>query len=270
MTQGTRSVLILAAALASTPVAAQTRPGFEVGVQVFDYAYRERLDGNTIVRDDGVLGGLLFGYVETIGRGWFLRARFDAASGNVDYRAMDGARIENVKQTVSQLELQVGRDFRLGGGVTLTAFTGLASRVLDDESGGRVASNAALGYDRQIRYAYVPVGLTAGLPVGRNARLLLSGQYNRVIGGKAESKFSELDRDLPDVALDLNGGNGFEAGAMLALPLGRRAVGFGPFIRNWRIGRSDSRLFTEPEGTLELFEPSNRTTEAGLRVSFAF
>lgn len=255
-------------ALAS-PAEAQTRPGFEAGVQLFDYGYRERLEGETIVRDDGRFIGVTGSYVETIGGGWFLRAAAATASGSVDYSSEDG-RIEDVSQYIAQVEFHVGHDFRLGSGATLTLFTGVGGRALDDNSGGKETEEGLLGYDREVGYSYVPVGLAASIPVGGRSSLTLSAQYNFLFAGTAESKFSQIDPEFPDVSLDLDGGHGIEASAMLAVPVGRSAIRFGPFVRHWSVERSKSKFFEEEGFEIELFEPANRTRELGLRIAFAF
>ncbi len=259
-------------ALVSAESQAQTRPGFEIGAEAFDYSYRERFEGDVVARDDGTFGGLTAGYVETIGGGLFLRAKLSVDFGSVDYRSEDG-RIDNVSQSIGQLELHLGKDFALGNGATLTPFVGLASRVLEDESGGKETELGFLGYDREVSYAYVPVGAAATFPLGSGSQLVLSAQYNWVVGGDAKSKFSDLDPELPDVKLELNSGSGIEASAMARFSLGGNAIAFGPFVRHWRIDQSDELRLTDPDGSGEsilLFEPKNRTTEVGVRLTFAF
>lgn len=255
-------------ALAS-PAQAQTRPGFEVGAQLFDYGYRERFEGETIVRDDGRFIGPTASYVETIGGGWFLRAAAATGSGSVDYSSEDGE-IEDVSQYVAQVEFHVGRDFRLGGGGALTLFTGLGGRALDDNSGGRETEQGLLGYDREIGYSYVPLGVAASAQVGSRTSVTLSAQYNLLFAGTAQSKFSQIDPEFPDLSLDLDGGHGIDASAMLAVAVGRNAIRFGPFVRHWDLERSKSKFFEEEGLEIELFEPANRTTELGLRIAFAF
>ncbi|HZG08993.1 MAG TPA: hypothetical protein VEZ70_08445 [Allosphingosinicella sp.] len=270
------AALLVGGAMSPDGAQAQTRGGFEVGAELFDYAYRERLEGATIVYDDGVFGGFHLNYVETIGGGLFLRGKLSAAGGSVDYRRPDPAgeaRLENVSQATGQLELQLGFDLAVGGGATLSPFTGLASRALIDESGGKVTSIGEAGYDREIGYSYIPVGVGARVPVGSGGAILLSAQYNWVVNGTAESKFSGLDPELPDLKLDLDGGHGFEASAAYQVALGKRALSIGPFVRHWRLDRSDSFVITNPDDpsqSLEFFEPANRTTELGLRLSFVF
>ncbi len=234
---------------------AQTRPGFEVGAQLFDYKYRERFEGEAVASDDGTFIGLTASYVETIGSGWFLRAATSTGSGEVDYSSDDG-NIEDVSQYIAQVDFHIGRDFRVGDATTLTAFTGVGGRALDDQSGGKETEQAALGYDREVGYSYIPVGLAASIPVGRMS-LAVSAQYNWLFGGTAKSEFSQIDPEFPDVKLDLDGGYGIEASAMLSAPLGRNRVRFGPFLRHWNIEQSKSRIFEE-EGSRSSFS-SRRT-----------
>jgi hypothetical protein len=272
MKKVTLGLATASAAFVASAAEAQTRPGFELGAEVFDYSYRERFEGEVIVKDDGTFGGITFGYVETIGSGMFLRARLSTDFGSVDYSSDDG-RLENVSQTIGQLELHLGRDFTIGSGTTITPFIGIGSRVLEDKSGGKETELGALGYDREISYAYVPVGVAAALPVSGRSELILGGHYNWVVGGEAKSQFSDLDPELPNVRVDLDNGHGFEASATLRFPLGSHAIAFGPFVRHWNLDRSTSFILTDPEGSgesIELFEPRNRTTEMGLRLSFSF
>lgn len=270
-------VLLAGSALIPTAARAETREGFEAGIEVFDYSYRERLDGETIVFDDGTLSGINLSYVETIGSDLFLRAKLSAASGSVDYRSPDPAgdvRLEDIEQSVGQFEANIGIDLPLGGGVTLSPFTGLGVRLLLDDSGGEVSDNGFAGYDREVGFGYIPLGANLRLPIGGGGSALLIGaQYNFVFNGKARSDFSEIDADLPDVELNLDGGNGLEASAMYQMPLGKRAISVGPFVRHWKLNRSDSFILAnseDPTEALEFFEPRSRTTEIGIRLSFAF
>jgi hypothetical protein len=270
-------IAALAAGSGLVPAAAQaqTRGGFEAGVEVFDYGYRERVDGETVVLDDGQFAGFRLGYVETLGSGLFLRGRLSAAAGSVDYRAPDPAgddRIENVDQAVGQLELHVGIDLPVGGGATLSPFTGIASRALIDESGGETSSGGLAGYDREISYAYLPVGIGARIPAGKGA-VMLSAQYDLVLTGTSKSKLSRVDPDIADLKLDIGGGHGFEASIAYQMPVGKHALSFGPFVRHWKLDRSEAFTIVNPEDPgeeIEFFEPRSRTTELGFRLSFAF
>lgn len=267
-----KAAIILAAAagsVAAVPASAQTRSGFEVGAEIYDYSYREQVEDEDLVFDDGTFFGVTASYAHRLGDNWFLRARTSFAWGSVDYSSDDG-QLSDVPQDMGQLELHVGHDFGLGSGATLTAFTGVGGRVLNDHSGGEETESGFQGYDREVAYAYIPVGLSVGVPLGGGLSVAVSGQYNHVFGGKATSRFSELDPELPDIDLDLNGGSGFELSAMVSIPVGKSAVRIGPFLRRWDIDRSDSLILREEDLELEVYEPENRTNEAGVRLTFAF
>lgn len=270
------AIIILGlAAVCAKPAAlqAQTRGGFEIGLEAFDYGYRERLEGATVARDDGRFGGFNLGYVQRLGGSWFLRGRFGFALGSVDYRSDDGD-IDDVSQTIAHLELHAGRDFRLGeSGTTISPFIGLGGRRLHDHSGGEETEDGFLGYDREVTYSYVPVGVAADIALSGRTALVVSGQYNWVVGGRSISRFSDIDPEFPDVKLDFEGGDGFELGAAVRIPVGGNSLSVGPFVRRWSVDASETLTLTNPDDpseTIEFFEPASRTTEIGLRLSFNF
>lgn len=246
-----------------------TPGGFELGIDAFDYSYREKLEGPDFVRDDGKFFGLNAAYVETLGGGWFLRAKAASAFGSVDYSSSDGD-IDNVYQDVTQVEFHVGRDFLLGGDTTVTPFTGIGGRVLGDHSGGEETDTGFAGYDRRVGYTYIPVGLAAAVPLMGRSTLIFTGQYNIVVRGEAKSKFSEIDEEFPDLKLKLKGGSGIEAGAMVRMPNGSNTLSFGPFVRHWKIDQSESLVIEEDGERDEFVEPRNSSTEFGLRLTFGF
>jgi hypothetical protein len=60
---------------------------------------------------------------------------------------------------------------------------------------------------------------------------------------------------------------------MLSAPVGGKAINLGPFVRHWNIDRSKSFVLRDPGGSgesIEFFEPRNRTTELGVRLSLSF
>jgi len=262
------------AAATASPAVGQTRPGFELGLEAFQYGYKEFDEDDLFIREEGQMLGIHLSYVQPIAGGLFGRVTLSGAAGSVDYDPLDEPVIEDVDQSSGRVELHLGYDFMLGGGTSITPFVGYGARLLEDESGGRETEGGRLGFDRKVTYRYIPVGLAAGIPVGGGKRLTLSGQYNHLVGGNVNNLFSRIEPDAPDVKLDFNGGHGLEASAMLSLPVGRRhAINVGPFIRQWKLDPSDTFTIVNPDDPGEaiiLQEPENRTTEAGVRVTFSF
>jgi hypothetical protein len=266
--------LAVCAAGIATPALGQTRPGFEAGLEVLQIGYKEFDEGDLFIRQDGRMLGINLSYVQPIAGGLFGRVLVSGAAGSVDYDPLDEPVVENIEQSSGRVELHLGYDFMLTGGTSITPFAGYGARLYEDESGGRQTEGGLLGYDREITYRYIPIGLASSIPVGGRKRLNLSAQYNLLVGGEVNNLFSRVDPEAPDVALDFNGGHGLEASAMLSLPVGRRhAINVGPFIRRWELDDSDSLTLVDPEDPDEgitLLEPANRTTEIGLRMSFSF
>ena len=264
---GACGLLVLSPARADAQT--QTRRGFEIGAEILDYSYRERFQGETVASDDGRFAGLTASFVAGLGGGFLFRARLSTDFGSVDYSSEDGE-IDDVRQSIGQLEFQAARDFPLGHAATITPFIGLGSRILSDNSGGKETESGILGYDRDINYAFVPIGAAVTMPIGPSNILSFSAQYNWVVGGDAESRFSEIDPEFPDLKMDIPGGHGLEASAMLGIPIGTTQLRVGPFIRHWNIQQSESLTFEEDGEAIELFEPANKSTELGLRLSVAF
>jgi hypothetical protein len=79
----------------------QTRRGFEIGTELFDYEYRERSEGQVIASDTGSFPGITASFVAGLGKGYLFRTRFSADFGSVNYSSDDGD-IENIRQSIGQ------------------------------------------------------------------------------------------------------------------------------------------------------------------------
>jgi hypothetical protein len=266
-------MLALLAAAGTAAVAgqasAQVADGLEIGLQTFAYDYEETFDGGSIA-DEGPMTGFTVEYGRPVG-GFSFDARFRYAQGRIDYSSSDGERLDDVPQAVGQLELLAGRPYQTAPGTTLTPFIGIGARALIDKSGGRTTQSGLEGYDREVGYSYVPLGAALRVERANGQALHLTAQYNWVVGGDVRSEFSQLDPSLPDVEVELEGGHGLELAATVSMPLGRGRIGFGPFLRRWDLDQSTSFVISDPdEGSFELFEPPNETTELGLRLVYSF
>ena len=258
--------------IAST-VAAQTRPGFGISAEGLKYGYNERFEGQNVANDKGGFFGMGVAYTKTFAKKNFFRSTLAIDHGSIDYRSDDGTRLDNVEQIFGKLELVLGRDFTLKNGTTISPFFGVASRVLDDYSGGLVADNGMQGYDRHIGYRYLPLGAAMTFATRGASTFTISGQYNWITNGSVKSEFSKLDPTMPNVTVPLNGGTGYELAAMFNVPVRNRMLSVGPFVSGWRLKQSKEVELKDPEGsgdTAVFLEPASRTTKAGLRVTFSF
>ena len=248
---------------------AQSRRGFEIGVEGYRYDYEEEFEGVQIVQDEGRLFGLTASYGRALGS-WDFEVSGRAAGGEVDYRSNEGDRLDDVVQATVQLELTAGRPMQLSPTVTLTPFVGLGARGHGDSSGGLTTDTGLSGYDRYLFYAYAPLGLAADVRTGPGTSLTVSGQYNLFLGGDSEAEFGDVDPEAPTVELELEDGSGWAFSAEVNHAVGRGTVSFGPFVRIWDVEQSAAQVFEEDGFEIEIFEPANRTVEAGLKLAYRF
>ena len=248
---------------------AQSRHGLELGVEGQTYRYEEAHEGATLLHDRGALYGLTLGYARPIGA-WELRLDARAVGGGVDYEASEGDRLEDVPQATVQLEARLGRTLALAPDWTLIPFVGLGFRGHGDDSGGRITDSGLAGYDRYVGYAYAPLGAAAEFRAAARTTVTLTAQYNLFMGGDVESRFSDIDAAAPDIEVELEEGRGWALSAAVNTAVGTRTVSFGPFYRSWDIEESTHHEIVEGGEIIELFEPSNTTREAGVRLSVRF
>lgn len=267
------SVGLLAAtsilALSSLEARAQVAQGWEIGLQGYGYRYEEAFE-DIRVKDEGRFFGFGVEYGRTFANNWTFDARLWGAGGSVDYSANDGSRLEDVAQYMGQVELLVGRNFATSATSFLRPYVGLGGRSLDDESGGLTTKNGAAGYDREIGYSYVPLGLAAVTDRPDGRRIAVYGQYNHVVSGTSRSEFGDIDPSASTVEVEFEDGRGWEIGAKLTTPLGRGTIGVQPFVRSWDLERSTSAFFEDEQFIFEVFEPANQTREIGVRLTYGF
>jgi len=203
---------------------AQGAVDLHVGASVLRFDFREVADtGEQLVREQGVLPGVLGGVGQTLGR-WRWSAELSYYAGSVQY---DG-------------QTQTGATFDTKTDATLTRVRARALRLLDPE--GRFAAGLGLGYrqwQRQIR-----------------GRGMVSGLDERFVAGdvSAEARLSVLRSETTTVDIDLQAawplrpqvkidfGGIFDTKTLL---LGPRLAGRVSVPASWTTGPG-SRLIVEP------------------------
>lgn len=259
-----------AALLTAEAAQAQATQGLELGLQAHGYDYREDFDveeGPGSISDKGRLSGFTAEYGRPLG-GWSLNVRFRYAQGEIDYVSSDGDRLEDVEQATGQLEVLIGKPFHPSPEHRVTPYVGLGSRVLLDRSGGRTTDTGLEGYDREVTYGYVPIGLSSRYRFANGLESTLQGQFNWIVGGQSESDLRSLGGPL--LELEFEEGHGWEFAATVSRPLGRGRIGFGPFLRLWDLEDSQPFRVEEDGDMIEVVEPRNKTRELGVRLVYGF
>lgn len=258
-------VLLLAAASMSPLAGAQTAPGlavrsgFEAGLTLSDYRYREP---DLAVSLHGSQAGGHGAYTRGFAGALFGRAEVRAAYGEIDYRSADSGSADAQPNFIFEARALIGRDFFPAAGVALAPYAGIGYRYLYNDLRGET-STGAVGYRRYSQYAYLPLGLAARFSLGEAWVLAPTVEYDYFVAGRQESKLSDTGLGLADAENRQNKGRGYRA----ALMLEQGRFRFGPWLQVWKIGASDVvRISATRVGR----EPRNDTREAGLAVDYRF
>lgn len=265
MTQRWRPLLAaMLFCLISGRAAAQTRSGFEIGPEVYYYAYREP----GFIAQTGPYAGVNASYTHTFGDAWFVTANGIAGIGYLDYSSSGSGNIHGIWNYTGDLRGLLGRDLPLGG-VVASPYLGLGYRVLFDQAGGRSSTAGAAGYDRLSQYFYIPFGLTLGIAAG-DWLFRPSAEYDLFVHGIQTSYVSEVGFDNDPVNRQKNG-YGVRASFLAETLTEWGRIAFGPFFRYWNI-RSSKTATLSLGGTaaFTVFEPANNTVEAGATLRWRF
>jgi hypothetical protein len=241
------------AAAQADPLA--TRKGLELGLQLSSYEYEEpdfaKLEGERI--------GLTAAYTFTGDNRLFSRIEGRFSYGELDYTG-SGTQSGNPDQ-LYELRALAGRDYRLGGAVW-APYAGLGVRYLYNDIRG-TSSTGAVGYRRESRYWYVPLGVTVRIPLGSAWVLAPQLEYDAFAGGSQTSYLTDTGIGFSDA--NNRQGHGEGARGQLALEKGNWA--FSAWFNYWHI--QDSDVVPIGGGYVGL-EPENYTREYGVELRYRF
>lgn len=274
----TNTRLTLAAALAAVgacaapSVAAQENPlatstGHEIGVTLSGYRYSESAATLKATK-------LGIGYAGTyaVSDGWFVTGELRYANGRANY---DGTGTKSgVPDWYYEIRGLVGRDFSVGGH-TLAPYAGMGYRYLFDDLRG-TSSTGAVGYRRESSYFTLPIGLNHRMSLGNDAQLLTMIEYSHLIRGNQESRLSDLVgyggiTAFQDASNRQHNGYGWRLSSMYRFDA-RWSVG--PYLTAWHVDDSDkvsvARTTLGVTAAGQAWEPSNNSTEWGIKASYLF
>jgi hypothetical protein len=263
MAQRWRTLLAALCCLAPGIAAAQTRSGFEIGPELYYYAYREP----SFIAQTGPYAGVNAGYTHTFGP-WFVTGNAIAGIGYLDYGSSGTGSIHGIWNYTGDLRGLFGGDLPLGGWVA-SPYIGIGYRLLFDQAGGRNSTTGAAGYDRLSQYFYIPLGFSLGIGAG-DWVLRPSAEYDLFIHGIQTSYISEVGFDNDPVNQQTHG-YGVRAAFLAETLTAWGRIAFGPFFRYWNIGSSETATLSF-RGTpaFTVFEPANNTVEAGATLRWRF
>jgi len=250
---------VLAACWAGVAVAQAdplaTRGGWELGLQLSSYEYEEP----DFAMLDGERFGLTAAYTFRNDTRLFSRIEGRFSYGELDYTG-SGTKSNNPDE-LYELRVLVGRDYPLGKHVW-APYAGLAIRYLYNDIRG-TTSTGAVGYRRESRYWYVPIGVTWRIPLGESWVFAPQLEYDAFANGSQTSYLTDTGIGFTDA----NNRQGHGEGARGQLALENRNWAFSVWFNYWNI--KDSEVVPIGGGFVG-WEPENYTREAGVEVRYRF
>jgi len=247
-----------------------------VGITASSYKYTE----DDVMSLKGTKLGFDYGLRFPISGGWFGRGDFRYARGKVDYESNGSGTMENNTNWYTEWRLLTGYDFAFGNH-TLGPYTGLGFRYLFHDGRG-TSSTGGIGYRRESRYLYLPIGLTHRWSFGERSSLTTTIEYDYLIEGRQTSELGDGAGQVTTPAgttivsmeplkNDQKHGHGWRGSVMLGL--GNWSMG--PYASYWRISDSelDSAYGVDNLGgwwILTGYEPKNKTREVGAKLAYTF
>lgn len=248
----------------------------EIGVSASSYKYIE----DNFMSLKGPLLGFDYGVRFALAGGWFVKGDVRYARGDVDYDSEGSGTAKNNTTWYLEPRLLAGYDFALGNH-TLGPYTGLGFRYLFHDGRGRT-SVGDIGYRRESRYLYLPLGLAHRWSFGERSSLTTTIEYDYLIEGRQTSELNDGAGQVGTPAgttlvyieaakNDQKSGHGWRGSIMLNV--GNWSMG--PYATYWRISTSevDQAWALDDAGSWWIItgvEPKNKTTEAGFKARYLF
>lgn len=244
-------VMVLAATCAQAAEVA-TQTGVELGISGGHYQYEEP---SISVKDKGGTLGVLGTGTMLFDQGFWGKADYRGAYGQVDYSSPASGSHDNEDIWLNDGRLLVGRDSR-GGTSVWAPYIGLGFRSLYNDARG-VTSTGAQGYRRLNSMWYVPIGAEYRAALDADSVFKVGIESDLVISSEQKSYLSDVNGlGERDITNKQRGGYGLRGNVGYGFGLNEVGV-FGQY---WDM--NDSKR--EVGNTATWIEPANTTTEIGV------
>ncbi len=244
---------------------AQTQPTtvWEVGVEDYYYLYKEP----GVMQNKGWLSSLVgsYAYRDNI----MLKAETRISVGKVDYK--NSGTMDSIFDFSLEARGLAGYDVVLSDSYTITPYSGIGYRYLNDDSSEKLTSTGAAGYERESNYYYSPIGLENKFLLQDGWSLGLIAEYDHLWRGKQISHLSDVNLGYGDVTNTQKKGYGLRGSVKVKKEGEQFNFIIEPFVRYWKIAKSNDSDVTYSGVIIGYgYEPKNNTTELGVKVALEF
>jgi len=273
---------------------------FEIGTEIYLYEYEEP---SLSVKDKGEFYGVNAAYTLSLPKNYnplsfvdaiknsytpsFFKIEGRFAWGYVDYEG--STTHDNIRDYVLEARGTMGYDIPISENFSVSPYAGIGYRYLNDDFSSvpdQVINGVqfASGYDRESRYAYIPIGLDFNKKIDKKWSVRLNLEYDYLVGGKQKSHFEDSEVNGVNLGYDVHEVDqeeGYGAKASFSIRKKGERVNFfiKPFFNYWDIEDSEFAFRTangflipgdEPGTFLGGIEPANTTKEYGLKIGAEF
>ncbi len=238
---------------------------FKIGME---YGYHEYQESG-VMEETGMLQGLIGSYTYHNDKGLMANASLRLGYGELEYdgRTWGGTPLQmDTENGILELRGLVGYDHKLKDDCFITPFIGIGYRYLNNDT------NYAGGYEREIEYLYVPIGISTDSSLNNEWRWGVNMEYDLFLAGHVVSYLSDVYPAYNNLENDQDFMDGY--GARFSLHFKKEisdnvSLSIEPFMRYWEIKDSNVSILTVYGTPVAYgYEPQNDTTTYGLRISF--
>ncbi|WP_051345908.1 hypothetical protein [Thermodesulfovibrio yellowstonii] len=188
------------------------------------------------------------------------------AKGTVKYSSSKSGSMSGIDDTLFEARLLGGVEWAFQKDMAVKPYIGFGYRSLVDDSEGKTTSTGALGYERWIRYYYIPVGVAYTYKFSDGWTFKAQAEYDWFIRGKVTSYLGYVP-GYEDIKNTQKSGYGLRGSVEVSKNFKTWAVSAKPYIKYWNI--KDSEVTVDSAGRAWI-EPRNHSTEVGLGVTINF
>ena len=242
-------------------------PGHSFKISM-EYGYHEYQEPG-VMEETGMLQGFVGSYIYHNDNGLMADISLRIGYGELEYdgRTWGGTPLRmDTENGVLELRGLVGYDHELNGDRFITPFVGIGYRYLNNDT------NYAGGYEREIEYLYVPIGISTDSPLTGDWRWGVNMEYDLFLGGRVYSYLGNVHPAYNTLENDQDFMDGY--GARFSLNFEKEisdnlSLSIEPFVRYWNIEDSNVSILTVYGTPVAYgYEPKNDTTTYGLRIGF--
>ena len=255
---------LIGLALVTVDASAQQSLFFEVGSELYQEVYSEKVAGQQFMREQATMYGVngVAGWRITPQQALKLSLRY--AQGRSQYTGGNalipygGLTASGLSRYVYELRGSYEHQLQVFGQDILPS-VGLGYRLLTDH----LEQSGPGGYKRQSEYYYLNLGLASTFATGA-WKITPKLAWNQLLKGTQHS----YQYNGFDVVNNQKSGRGIEFSTAFAYGLRDSSeIRVTPFLRYWKIPASQLTYYTPVNG---LTEPDNTTRELGVNLSYAF